>query len=78
MKNQKKTTTESGRQFVERWKRVNDFQREEYRQLTPEERLRQFFYLMAMAKEMNWQTSTPEEIEEVRRRWKKIKANGGQ
>ena len=75
MKKQK--NNEFARQFRERWKRINALQLEEYRRLTPEERLRQFFSLMELAKAMNWETYTPAEIEEVRRRWKKIKAKSG-
>ncbi len=63
--------------WKERWKRINDFTREETRRLTPEQRLRSLYRLMDQAREMNWRTSTPEEIEEVRRRWKKIKGCGG-
>ncbi|MSQ93749.1 MAG: hypothetical protein EXR98_04245 [Gemmataceae bacterium] len=59
--------------LVGRWNRIHAFEREELRRLTPEQRLRQFFALMDLAKKMNWHTSTPEEIAEVRRRWKKIK-----
>lgn len=63
--------------YIGRWKKINAFQNEELRRLTPEECLRHFFYLMNLAKAMNWETSPPEEVEEVRRRWKKIKGYGG-
>lgn len=69
--------TNLGKEFTARWKRINAFQLEEQRRLTPEQRVRHFFALMALAKKMNWQSSTPEEIDEVRRRWKKIKGYGG-
>jgi len=64
------------RQYVERWKRVNALEIEELRRLTPNERVRQFFSLLELAKKMNWQSSTPVEIEEVRRRWRKLKGCG--
>lgn len=59
--------------LVGRWKRIHDFEKEELRRASPERRIRQFFTLLELARTMNWQTSTPEEIEEVRRRWRKIK-----
>ena len=73
----KQTSKTAVKQWMQRWQRVNAFQLEELRRLTPEESLRQFFHLMALAKYAGWQTSTPKEIEEVRRRWKKIKGYGG-
>jgi hypothetical protein len=69
--------SEKYRAFVERWKRINALEIEELRRLTPNQRARQFFTLLNLAKKMNWQTSTPEEIEEVRRRWRKLKGFGG-
>jgi hypothetical protein len=77
MMTKKKSADSPGRLFVERWERINALQREEYRRLTTKERLRQFFHLMELAKLMNWQTSTQDEIDEVRRRWKKIKDKCG-
>ena len=59
--------------LIGRWKFIHDFEREELRRTPPEHRLRQFFSLLELARTMDWQTSTPEEIEEVRRRWRKIK-----
>ena len=58
------------------WKKVNDIEREEMRRRTPAERVRQFFSLMAMAKALNWESSTPEELEMVRARWRKLKGGG--
>ena len=65
------------RGYLERWKRINAFEREELRQMSPETRLRQFFSLMEMARVMDWETSTKAEIEEVRSRWVKLKAAYG-
>jgi hypothetical protein len=61
------------RSYLERWKRINAFELEELRQMSPETRLRQFFTLLEMARAMNWETSSAEEIEEVRSRWVKLK-----
>ena len=40
---------------------------------TPAERVRQFFSLMELAKAMDWESSTAEELEMVRARWRKLK-----
>jgi hypothetical protein len=61
------------RDYIARWKRVNEFQAEEYRRMSPATRGRQFFSLLEMARSMNWQTSTPAEIEEVRSRWRRLR-----
>lgn len=63
--------------YLDRYKRVNEIEIEELRRRTPEECLRQFAYLMELAKAMDWRVHTPEEIEEVRRRWRKLKGRGG-
>ena len=61
------------REYVVRWKRVNAFQAEELKRLTPADRLRQFLTLRAMAIKMGWETSTPGEVEEVRSRWRRLR-----
>ena len=63
--------------YVERWKRINAFQAVELHNTPVAARVRQFFTLLEMARKMGWQTSTPEEIEEVRSRWKKLKGYSG-
>jgi hypothetical protein len=61
------------RAWAARWKRVNEFAIEEQRRTPPAVRLRQFFSLMAMARTMNWHTSTPEEDEACRSRWQRLR-----
>jgi hypothetical protein len=61
------------REWAANWKRVNAFQAEEDKRLTPADRLRQFFALLAMADKMGWETSTPAEVEEVRSRWQRLR-----
>jgi hypothetical protein len=61
------------REYLARWKRINDFQAEELRRTTPAERVRQIFRLMKLAKAMKWETSSAEEIEEVRSRWRRLR-----
>jgi hypothetical protein len=70
--------TEDYRLWAERWKRVNAIEIEELRRTPPDVCLRQFFSLLNMARAMNWHTSTPREIDDVRARWNKLrKAYGG-
>jgi hypothetical protein len=69
--------TNDYRDYVERWKRINAFQAAELHRTPVAARVRQFFTLLEMARKMGWRTSTPEEIEEVRSRWKKLKGYSG-
>lgn len=62
-----------GREFQDRWRRVNDFTREEARRQSVADRLRGFFEMVRTTKAMGWQTSTPEENEEVARRWNRLR-----
>jgi hypothetical protein len=62
--------------LVGRWHRIHALEKVELRRASGEKRLRQFLSLFEMARFMNWETSTPAEIEEVRRRWRKIKGCG--
>jgi hypothetical protein len=64
---------EAYREYVSRWQRINALQLEEERRKTPADRLREFFQLMDMAKAMNWETTSPAEVEEVRARWRKLR-----
>ncbi|HPO13886.1 MAG TPA: hypothetical protein PLI09_10610 [Candidatus Hydrogenedentes bacterium] len=55
--------------FTRRWELVNAAQREELRQMTPEERLRRLDALYVSAREMGWNTRNPEEEAKVRETW---------
>jgi hypothetical protein len=66
-------TAEAYREYMARWRRVNEFELAEQRRRTPEERLRDFFALQALAKAMNWETTTAAEVEQVRATWRKLK-----
>ena len=61
------------RAYVEGFALVNALEIEELQRITPEQSLREFAALLELATAMNWETHTPEEIEEVRRRWIKLK-----
>ncbi len=76
-KRKSETPAEPVNKFRTRWQRINEIQIEEERQRTPEERVRRFFALMALAKQMGWQTHTPEEIDRVRQIWIKAKKKHG-
>jgi hypothetical protein len=64
------------REYLQQYRRITGLTIEELRRRTPVECLRDFFTLMEIAKAMDWHDHTPEEIEEVRRRWKKLKGYG--
>ena len=64
---------------VHRWRRgfeaVEDFQRQELQKLSPLDRLKHIAALMRMARQCRMKpTYAPEEIEQVRRRWAKLRA----
>ena len=61
------------RAYVARWQRVNAFQDEELRQMSPETCLRQFFSLMNLGRAIGWETSTAAEVEQVRSRWRRLR-----
>ena len=69
----KSATAAEVRAWKERWQAVNEFQAEEYRRLTPADRLRQFFSLMELARAMKWESATPAENAEARSRWNRLR-----
>lgn len=56
-----------------RWQRVAQKEAELLRATPDEVRLRQFQALFATARNEGWETATPEEIAEVRRRWRVLR-----
>ena len=69
----KNSPTPAMRDWKLRWQRVAQKQNELLRATPDEVRLRQFQALFATAREENWRTATPEEIAEVRRRWRVLR-----
>jgi hypothetical protein len=59
--------------FKERWRRVNEFERQELRQTPVEVRLRQFNTLLGWAHEFAWTEALAEGEAEVRARWVRLK-----
>ncbi len=66
-------TKEEARAWKERWRLVNEIERQELRAMTPIEKLRQLATMMEAARDFGWQTSTPEEIEAIRARWRRLR-----
>ena len=64
---------EEARAWRERWKLVNDFEREELLRTSMSDKARQLAVLMNTALQLGWQTSTDAEIEAVRNRWIHLK-----
>jgi hypothetical protein len=58
--------------WLERWKRVNEFEVQELRDTSVETKLRQLAALMASAEAFGWREDQ-EEIEEVRARWNRLR-----
>jgi hypothetical protein len=65
-------TKKEAKAFRERWRRVNALELEELRSTDPETRLRQFNTLLGWAVALGW-TNDPQGVEEVRRRWARLR-----
>ena len=61
------------RDWKDRWQRVAQKEAELLRATDDETRLRQLRALFATARDEDWQTATPDEIAEVRRRWRVLR-----
>jgi hypothetical protein len=66
-------TKRVARQFVRRWKAVNDFEREELRSTPPAEKFRQLEALMHSAIAFGWGDDDQAATQDVRRRWKRLR-----
>lgn len=60
------------RKYIAGWK-INGFQFENARPLNVAARYGIFLQLLRLANQMNWRTSTPEEDEQARCRWQKLR-----
>ena len=65
------------REFVERMKHLSAREIEELRATPPSKKLEQLAALMLSARLLDWQTTDPEEIDLVRRRWIHLKEKLG-
>ena len=65
--------TPAMRDWKARWQRVAQKEAELLRATSDEVRLRQLWALFATARDEDWQTATPDEIAEVRRRWRVLR-----
>ena len=66
-------TKKAARQFVNRWKAVNDFERQELRNTDPAEKFRQLEALMQSAAAFGWDREDREATEAVRARWRQLR-----
>ena len=66
-------TKAEARAWMDRWKIVNDFEREELRRTPIETKVRQLAAMMAMALRLDWHTSTDAELRLIRERWVRLK-----
>ncbi len=58
--------------YRQRWKRLEEMETEELRQMTLQQKLRQTNALMLSAVGLNWNLRNPEEEEFARRRWRRL------
>lgn len=65
----RRMTKEEVLAWRERWQIVNDFEVDELRRKTPEDKLRELASLMASVRHFGWETVTPEEVERARESW---------
>lgn len=73
MKAKRRMTKKDGREFLKRWRLVNEREREELRNTPVEEKLRQLGSLHALATGLGWHDTLAEGQEEVRQRWQRIR-----
>lgn len=69
-------TREEALAYVERWRLVNEKEREELRALTPAEKFQQVLAMNRVAKRCGWWGRTPAdeaEAEQVRERWRQLR-----
>ncbi len=65
-------TKRAFRQFVKRWKAINDYERQEIRKTSPAEKFRQLEALMRSATAFGWDGEDRQATETVRARWKRL------
>ena len=66
-------TKRAARQFVRRWKAINDFERQELRSTPPAEKFRQLEALMHSAIALGWDDDDQQVTLAVRKRWKRLR-----
>lgn len=64
-----KMTKTEARNFINRWKAVNDAEREELRLTPVEQKFEQLVALMSSVTQMGWDKRLREEDTEARNRW---------
>lgn len=74
MKSKPVMTREEARAWKERWRAMRELEIEELRNTPMETKFRQLAAMMQSARVLGWRTSTPEEIERVRRLWVRLKS----
>ncbi len=59
--------------WMRRWRAINEFERQELRQMTVQTKARQLAAMMRTALALGWKTSTDEELARVRTLWVRLK-----
>lgn len=63
---------EAARAFASRWRLAAAAEREELMRTTLAQKLAQLSSLMESARALDWKTTDPREVEEVRARWNRL------
>lgn len=66
-------TKAEARAWMERWKRVNDFEREELRATPIDTKFRQLAAMMRMARALGWDAESQDDVSRVRALWVRLK-----
>lgn len=61
------------RAFAERWRQVAVRERQELRSTPISKKFEQLAALMESARELDWETTDPVEVEAVRQRWNRLR-----
>ena len=68
-------TKEEARAWRERWRLVNEFEREELRTTPTEVKVRQFLSVMRLGRAMGWLDQPTDDDREVDDRWARLQAH---
>jgi hypothetical protein len=67
-------TPEQAAAYVERWRLVREFEREELRRTPPEVKLHQVEVLAELAETLGWREALEADDERVRELWRRLRA----
>jgi len=69
----KRMTKREIQAFQKRWQAINDLERSELRAASPDLKFRQVAALMASVDPLGWRGALEEGVEEIRKRWQRLR-----